>query len=182
MRSFRKGMRRRMKAPVQWERFSQLFTTAGTTVLQTAIASSAFFEAAGTTERDWTLKRIRMSWLIRYSAAIRVPNCTAFCGFGLQANSGVAGGISPFTPGNDDWMDIWNVEAQLPPGDLATIPNGSQFWYTRDVRVSRRISTNEFLFLVMAPGTIGGVNDTTPVWSAFGSFSLLWSGTPSPRR
>jgi len=165
-----------------WERFSQLFTTAGTTVLNTALSSPAFFDVATNTEREWTLKRIRMAWSIRYSAAIRVPNCTAFCGFGLQAAQGIAGGTSVFAAGQEDWMDIWQVEAQLPPGDLACIPNGSQYWYSRDVRVSRRIGSTGFLWLSMAPGTIGGVNDTTPVWSAFGSFSLLWSGEPSPRR
>jgi len=165
-----------------WERFSQLFTTSGTAILQTAISSPAFFDAATNVEREWTLKRIRMSWLIRYSAAIRVANCTAFCGFGLQCSAGLSGGISPFSPGQDDWMDIFNVEAQLPPGDLACIPNGSQHWYSRDVRVSRRVKTDQFLFVVLAPGKIGTPADTTPVWDAFGSFSLLWSGEPSPRR
>jgi len=181
MRSFRRGSRR-PKTPVMWERFSQQITTAGTTVLSTAISTPAFFDSAANIEREWTLKRIRMSLLIRYSAAIRVANCTAFLGFGIQASPGVAGGVSPFNPAQDDWMDIWNVEAQLPPGDLACIPNGSQYWYSRDTRVARRVKTSEFVFLVLAPGRLGTPADTTPVWDVFASFSLLWSGNPSVRR
>jgi len=171
-RRFHRTSGRTQREQTLWERFSLPITGPAATVA----VSSPQFNDANILDDRWTLRTIRMQLTYRYEASIRVPNAVHTAFFGLAiGNPGFS--FDPQNPQRADMLDIWAIEAQLPPGDLAVIPAIPSVLTQRAVKVSRKMHADDFLFWSMTQNRLGVPTDVGPVFFGYCQFSLLWSRT-----
>lgn len=150
--------------PMFWDRYNfDLVSTPGSVAaFGSEILDPTFYDANDFDNR-YTVKRIRLEMAYVYTTTLADATASPVAVFGVYWGGQNAPLRSPLmATGEDvttDWMDLWKVQWAVPEsivGSARRTPVLLDSIVSRDIRVARRMQTNQVLILTGVAFFLGG--------------------------